>query len=90
MTVEKENFVPRTRLPNDPENGHLSKAEFVAKMRRQKEIDAKMRAYEAQARAEVYGEFKDVKVEAPEIKEVKEAEEVKEAKPKMGRPKKDK
>lgn len=45
----------------DPENGHLSKEEYLAKQRKQKELAAKMAAYEEKARAEVEAEDKETK-----------------------------
>ena len=58
LTTKKE-FPSVKRMPYDPENGLLSKEEFKAKMRKKRELDAKMKAYEKTARAEIEREMED-------------------------------
>ena len=58
----KKELPPIVRQKTDFENGMISKSAFQAKRRKQRELDAKMKAYEAKARAEV---------EADSAKEVK-------------------
>lgn len=71
----KPNFVT-DRMPYDAENKTLSKAQFEAKMRAKKELEAKLKAYET--------ELKGGAVETPKV----EASVVNEPPKKAGRPKK--
>jgi hypothetical protein len=86
MVTNIKERVPVRRLPTDLENGTLSKAQSLEKWRKQKELDAKMRAYEAKARAEIEAEAAvdnspevqvDVQVEEPKEEETVKAEPVK-------------
>ena len=78
-TRENKALAPIIRQPKDLENASLSKAQFVEKMKKKRELAAKMREYEDKAREEVYGEVVVASVEEPE-----------KPKNKGGRPKKDK
>jgi len=68
--AEKKVLKPIRRVKNDPENLHISKEEFLAKRRKAKELDAKMKAYEIKAKEEVEAEAK-VKEEAKKAKKAK-------------------
>lgn len=66
----KKEVKPIKFVKTDKENGHISKEEFIAKRRKQKAIEAKMKAYEAKAREEVEEEMSGA-VDEP-IKQVEE------------------
>lgn len=70
MATIKKQLPPIVPVKNDPENGQLSRDQFVEKRRQQKELDAKMKNYEAKARAEIEIEAQDKPLE--EVSEVKE------------------
>ena len=56
--AEKKELKPIKRVKNDPENLHISKEQFIEKRRKQKELDAKMKAYELKAKEEIEAEAK--------------------------------
>jgi len=74
----KKNLAPVKVLSKDIELGILSKSEAQAKWRRQKELDARMKAYETKAKADIEAEMGAQK--APE----KSKEPEPETKPKKG------
>jgi hypothetical protein len=51
--AKEKKLPPVVYLPDDPENGRISKEDFLKKQRKKKEFEAKMKAYEEKARAEV-------------------------------------
>lgn len=58
---DKEKNMPAlNKMPYDPENGHLSKEQFLAKMRKRNELAAKMKAYEEKAKVEIEAEMNEL------------------------------
>jgi len=47
ITSKKKDPIPERIAPNDPENIHLSKAEYVEKQRRLREQELKVKGYKA-------------------------------------------
>ena len=54
--AEKKELKPVVPVKYDSENGHISRDDFMAKRRREKELAAKMKAFEEQAKAEILSE----------------------------------
>lgn len=85
--AEKRKLAPITILPYDPENLHLSKAQFQEKERKRKELNARMKAFEQTAKAEIEAETIAKKEPAQSTQTIQtEPVPVKEEKPR-GRPK---
>jgi hypothetical protein len=58
ITSKKKDPTPKEIVPDDKENLHLSKAEFVEKQRKAKEIKLKLKEREAELKAEDKAESK--------------------------------
>ena len=87
MVTSSKALAPIVRLETDKENGLLSKDEFKAKMRKKRELDARMKAYEQTAREEIERELEEPVKKVAEPVEIKPEPEVEEPveKPKRGR-----
>lgn len=65
-------YLPIKAVPHDPENAHISRDEFIAKRRKAKELEARMQAFEVQAKADIESEITTKKEDQPgEVAEVK-------------------
>lgn len=88
-TTGKKELAPIVFLPKDEENGHLSKEQFQAKMRKKRELEARMKAYEEKARAEIEEEMSGKKEEVSvENEDTQESNDVDDKPKRRGRPSK--
>ena len=62
----KKVLKPITYVKTDPENAHISRDAFIAKRRKQRELDARVNAFEKQAREDMNKEEPAVETEEPE------------------------
>lgn len=72
MATQAKELPPIVRQKTDFENGHISKEQFQSKRRKQRELEAKMKAYEATARAEIEAESAGVTPGIPASEENEE------------------
>lgn len=75
--MPEKQIKPIKYVKTDRENGHLSKDEFMAKRRKQKELESRMNAYEKKALKEIEAEM-DAEEKQEVVTPVEQKEEVKE------------
>jgi len=56
---KKKELEPVKDIAKDPEAGHLSKEQAQVKWRKQRELNARLKAYEVKARAEIEAESEE-------------------------------
>lgn len=74
------NVAPIKFLKTDPENGHISKAEFVKKRKKREELEARMKAYESKAIKDIEQEMEEEERAMKPQPEKSEKEDVQEKK----------